>query len=81
MMPIWYTSSQLVGRDNDLPSSQAKMVLLDFYQSFYPLPSQFELLPQYRNRFMYVSELEEWWVFVGAVIVTLSGYNFLVHIE
>ncbi|KAL5473979.1 hypothetical protein EMCRGX_G028549 [Ephydatia muelleri] len=41
-------------------ANMAKMVLLDFYESFYPLPSQFELLPQYRNRFMYVSELEEW---------------------
>ena len=52
-------------------ANMAKMVLLDFYQSFYPLPSQFELLPQYRNRFMYVSELEEWLQMKESVQISL----------
>lgn len=41
-------------------ASLAKLVLLDFYESFFPLPSQFELPPQYRNRFLRTTELNEW---------------------
>ena len=40
--------------------TQAKMILLDFYESLYPNPSQFELSPQYRNRFLHTAELNEW---------------------
>ena len=36
------------------------MILLDFYESLYPTPSQFELSPQYRNRFLHMAELNEW---------------------
>ncbi|KAK9503928.1 hypothetical protein O3M35_010385 [Rhynocoris fuscipes] len=42
--------------DNEL----AKAVLLDFYHSLYPEPSQFELNPDYRNRFLYYDELINW---------------------
>jgi len=38
----------------------AKLILLDFYESLYPTPSQFELSPQYRNRFLHTHELNEW---------------------
>lgn len=38
------------------------MVLRDFYESMFPLPSQFELPRQYRNRFLYLWELNEWCV-------------------
>lgn len=37
-----------------------KALLVDFYQSLFPIPSQFELPQEYRNRFLRVSELEEW---------------------
>ena len=36
-----------------------KALLVDFYQSLFPIPSQFELQQEYRNRFLYVSELNE----------------------
>lgn len=36
------------------------MVLRDFYESMFPVPSQFELPRQYRNRFLYLWELNEW---------------------
>lgn len=38
----------------------ARMVLRDFYESMFPVPSQFELPRQYRNRFLYLWELNEW---------------------
>lgn len=37
-----------------------KALLVDFYQSLFPIPSQFELPLEYRNRFLRVSELKEW---------------------
>ena len=37
-----------------------KALLIDFYESLFPIPSQFELMHEYRNRFLYVSELNEW---------------------
>lgn len=37
------------------------MVLRDFYESMFPVPSQFELPRQYRNRFLYLWELNEWY--------------------
>lgn len=39
----------------------ARMVLRDFYESMFPVPSQFELPRQYRNRFLYLWELNEWY--------------------
>ncbi|XP_054713569.1 N-acetylglucosamine-1-phosphotransferase subunits alpha/beta-like [Uloborus diversus] len=37
-----------------------RAVIQDFYESLFPTRSQFELPPEYRNRFLYVSELNEW---------------------
>ncbi|XP_064599893.1 N-acetylglucosamine-1-phosphotransferase subunits alpha/beta-like [Liolophura sinensis] len=37
-----------------------KAVLVDFYESMFPIPSQFELPPDYRNRFLSMNELREW---------------------
>ncbi|XP_073476428.1 N-acetylglucosamine-1-phosphotransferase subunits alpha/beta [Aquarana catesbeiana] len=37
-----------------------KAVLRDFYESMFPIPSQFELPREYRNRFLHVHELQEW---------------------
>ena len=39
---------------------QAKLILLDFYESLFPIPSQFELPPEYRNRFLNVDDLNKW---------------------
>lgn len=37
-----------------------KAVLRDFYESMFPLASQFELPREYRNRFLHMGELQEW---------------------
>lgn len=37
-----------------------RAVLRDFYHSFFPLASKFELPLDMRNRFLHVSELEAW---------------------
>ena len=37
-----------------------KAVLLDFYESILPTPSDFELAREYRNRFLHTDELREW---------------------
>ncbi|KAK3581579.1 hypothetical protein CHS0354_031927 [Potamilus streckersoni] len=37
-----------------------KAILQDFYESFFPIQSQFELPRDYRNRFLHVNELREW---------------------
>lgn len=37
-----------------------KAVLKDFYESMFPLASQFELPREYRNRFLHMAELQEW---------------------
>ena len=41
-------------------AEMAKLILLDFYESLFPTPSQFELPGHYRNRFLYVDKLKEW---------------------
>jgi len=38
-----------------------KIVLRDFYESFFPKSSRFELPPQYHNRFLHIDELHAWW--------------------
>jgi len=38
-----------------------KVVLRDFYESFFPKPSRFELSLEYRNRFLHMDELHGWW--------------------
>ena len=40
----------------------AKLILVDFYETLFPTPSQFELPSQYQNRFLHVGELREWCV-------------------
>ncbi|XP_045071340.1 N-acetylglucosamine-1-phosphotransferase subunits alpha/beta-like [Coregonus clupeaformis] len=40
-----------------------KAVLKDFYESMFPLTSQFELPREYRNRFLHMGELQEWRVY------------------
>ena len=40
-----------------------KVVLRDFYESFFPKPSRFELPLEYRNRFLHVHELHGWWYY------------------
>lgn len=37
-----------------------KAILQDFYESLFPLQSQFELPREYRNRFTHIDELREW---------------------
>ena len=39
---------------------QVKALVRDFLESMFPKPSQFELPPEYRNRFLHVDELNEW---------------------
>lgn len=38
----------------------SQLLLQDFYESLFPLPSQFELPSNLRNRFLYVEDLNEW---------------------
>ena len=38
----------------------AKLYIRDYFESVLPKPSQFELPPNYRNRFLHVDDLEEW---------------------
>lgn len=48
--------------DYDQSSAKTvKVVLRDFYESFFPKPSQFELPQEYRNRFLHVDDLHAWW--------------------
>ena len=60
-----------------------KALLVDFYQSLFPIPSQFELPQEYRNKFLYVSELNEFmkerevlkfWTNVLLVILVLIAF-------
>ncbi|XP_071956276.1 N-acetylglucosamine-1-phosphotransferase subunits alpha/beta-like [Antedon mediterranea] len=47
--------------DHSLKDAEmVKAVLQDFYESLFPLPSQFELPPEYRNRFLHMDELYKW---------------------
>ena len=41
-------------------ADMAKIVLLDFYQSLFPLQSSFEIPGLYRNRFLHLHELKAW---------------------
>lgn len=41
-------------------SSLVKNLLVDFYESLFPVSSQFELPNNLRNRFLYVDELKAW---------------------
>uniref|UniRef100_A0A2C9K5A8 N-acetylglucosamine-1-phosphotransferase subunits alpha/beta n=1 Tax=Biomphalaria glabrata TaxID=6526 RepID=A0A2C9K5A8_BIOGL len=57
-----------------------KAILQDFYESLLPIPSQFELPRDYRNRFLHMRELREWriyrdqlrfWTHVALVVLVL----------
>uniref|UniRef100_A0A1A7Y1F8 N-acetylglucosamine-1-phosphotransferase subunits alpha/beta n=1 Tax=Iconisemion striatum TaxID=60296 RepID=A0A1A7Y1F8_9TELE len=59
-----------------------KAVLRDFYESMFPLSSQFELPREYRNRFLHMDELQEWRVYrdklkfwTHCVLVTLVVFT------
>ncbi|XP_004623974.1 N-acetylglucosamine-1-phosphotransferase subunits alpha/beta [Octodon degus] len=45
---------------NHKDAQTVKAVLRDFYESMFPVPSQFELPREYRNRFLHMHELREW---------------------
>ncbi|XP_037702598.1 N-acetylglucosamine-1-phosphotransferase subunits alpha/beta isoform X2 [Choloepus didactylus] len=45
---------------NHKDAQTVKAVLRDFYESMFPMPSQFELPREYRNRFLHMHELQEW---------------------
>ncbi|XP_066212671.1 N-acetylglucosamine-1-phosphotransferase subunits alpha/beta isoform X3 [Saccopteryx leptura] len=44
---------------NHKDAQTVKAVLRDFYESMFPVPSQFELPREYRNRFLHMHELQE----------------------
>ncbi|XP_056430538.1 N-acetylglucosamine-1-phosphotransferase subunits alpha/beta [Hyla sarda] len=48
---------------NHKDAQTVKAVLRDFYESMFPIPSQFELPKEYRNRFLHVHELQEWRIY------------------
>ncbi|KAI4888461.1 hypothetical protein NFI96_001959 [Prochilodus magdalenae] len=63
-------------------ASTVKAVLRDFYESMFPLPSQFELPREYRNRFLHMGELQEWRIYrdklkfwTHCVLVTLVVFT------
>ncbi|XP_051974292.1 N-acetylglucosamine-1-phosphotransferase subunits alpha/beta [Xyrauchen texanus] len=63
-------------------ASTVKAVLRDFYESMFPLASQFELPREYRNRFLHMSELQEWRIYrdklkfwTHCVLVTLVAFT------
>lgn len=41
-------------------ADMAKLILVDFYESLFPHPSQFEIPGSFRNRFLHLDELREW---------------------
>lgn len=38
----------------------ARAILHDMYESLFPQPSSFELPPEFRNRFLHMTELQAW---------------------
>ncbi|XP_053572958.1 N-acetylglucosamine-1-phosphotransferase subunits alpha/beta isoform X2 [Bombina bombina] len=45
---------------NHKDAQTVKAVLRDFYESMFPIPSQFELPREYRNRFLHMRDLQDW---------------------
>ncbi|XP_068163646.1 N-acetylglucosamine-1-phosphotransferase subunits alpha/beta [Antennarius striatus] len=69
---------------NHKDASTVKAVLRDFYESMFPLPSQFELPREYRNRFLHMNELQDWRVYrdklkfwTHCVLVTLVIFTII----
>uniref|UniRef100_A0A674MU41 N-acetylglucosamine-1-phosphotransferase subunits alpha/beta n=1 Tax=Takifugu rubripes TaxID=31033 RepID=A0A674MU41_TAKRU len=65
-------------------AATVKAVLRDFYESMFPLSSQFELPREYRNRFLHMEELQEWRVYrdklkfwTHCVLVTLVVFTIM----
>ncbi|XP_031714770.1 N-acetylglucosamine-1-phosphotransferase subunits alpha/beta [Anarrhichthys ocellatus] len=65
-------------------AATVKAVLRDFYESMFPLPSQFELPREYRNRFLHMEELQDWRVYrdklkfwTHCVLVTLVIFTIM----
>uniref|UniRef100_A0AAV2J081 N-acetylglucosamine-1-phosphotransferase subunits alpha/beta n=1 Tax=Knipowitschia caucasica TaxID=637954 RepID=A0AAV2J081_KNICA len=65
-------------------ATTVKAVLRDFYESMFPLASQFELPREYRNRFLHMDELQEWRIYrdklkfwTHCVLVTLVIFTVL----
>uniref|UniRef100_A0A672QF66 N-acetylglucosamine-1-phosphotransferase subunits alpha/beta n=1 Tax=Sinocyclocheilus grahami TaxID=75366 RepID=A0A672QF66_SINGR len=54
-------------------ANTVKAVLRDFYESMFPLPSQFELPREYRNRFLHMTELQECITYVNEVCCSVSA--------
>ena len=47
--------------DHTKPDAEIiRTVLKDFFESMFPVPSQFELSSKYRNKFLYIDELRAW---------------------
>jgi UDP-N-acetylglucosamine-lysosomal-enzyme len=46
--------------DHSQDATIVRALLVDFYESFFPTPSQFELPSDYRNRYLYIDELRDW---------------------
>ncbi|CAG02433.1 unnamed protein product, partial [Tetraodon nigroviridis] len=69
--------SHVVGQLDDIRKNPR-----DFYESMFPLMSQFELPREYRNRFLHMEELQEWRVYrdklkfwTHCVLVTLVVFT------
>ncbi|XP_060086353.1 N-acetylglucosamine-1-phosphotransferase subunits alpha/beta-like [Ylistrum balloti] len=45
---------------NKEDAKTVKAILQDFYEAVFPIPSQFELPREYRNRFLHTDDLREW---------------------
>ncbi|XP_021926152.1 N-acetylglucosamine-1-phosphotransferase subunits alpha/beta isoform X2 [Zootermopsis nevadensis] len=68
----------------------ARAILQDMYESLFPKPSSFELPPEFRNRFLHITELQAWRanrntirtvVYIGlAILITFTLINFF-HVE
>ena len=70
-------------------AKQVRKVLKEFYESMFPMPSQFELKSNLRNRFLHKHELDEWIQsskmfsqeihFLATTLVLALGFYFLRH--
>ncbi|CAH0548693.1 unnamed protein product [Brassicogethes aeneus] len=65
-----------------------KSILYDFYLSLFPIPSQFELPDEYRNKFLYTDDLNMWKnhhfnvnVLIVCAILILIYFTFLKTIK
>lgn len=46
--------------DREEDNAVARAILHDMYESLFPQPSSFELPPEFRNRFLHMTELQAW---------------------